>query len=244
MITGDVTSVTPTSATLRGAVTPNGLSTTWWFEYGTSTRYGSKTSNQSAGSGSSARAVAAGVKSLRPRRPITTGSSPRTRAVAVSARDRTFSTVGAPAAQTGAAQSVGPSGAVVTGSLDTRGRPTTWWFEFGTTSSYGTKTAAKSAAATAGAQTRKRAADRAVSGDDLPLSARREERRRHHSRRRRDLHDRRRDAHRRRARGRLRRSHPPLRSRPDRPGRRAGRGLRAGVQRRILPLDRDGARRL
>jgi phosphodiesterase/alkaline phosphatase D-like protein len=152
VLTGDATSVTPTSATLRGAVTANGLSTTWWFEYGTTTRYGSKSSNQSAGSGSSARAVAAGVKSLRAAttyhyRLVAQNSSGR-----IVGADRTFSTVGAPAVQTGAAQSVGPSGAVVTGSLDTRGRPTTWWFEFGTTSGYGTKTAAKSAAATAGAQ--------------------------------------------------------------------------------------------
>jgi hypothetical protein len=152
VITGDVTSVTPTSATLRGAVTPNGLSTTWWFEYGTSTHYGSKSSNQSAGSGSSARAVAAGVKNLRAAttyhyRLVAQNSSGR-----VAGGDRTFSTVGAPLAQTGAAQSVGPDAAVVTGSLDTQGRPTTWWFEVGATTRYGTKTAAKSAAATAGVQ--------------------------------------------------------------------------------------------
>src|SRR4029079_8715201 len=53
--TGDASSITPTAATLHGAVTPNGLSTTWWFEYGTTNAYGSKTSNHSAGSGTSAR---------------------------------------------------------------------------------------------------------------------------------------------------------------------------------------------
>ena len=41
-----------TDATLTGSVDPKGHSTSWYFEYGTSTTYGTKTaSNRSAGSG-------------------------------------------------------------------------------------------------------------------------------------------------------------------------------------------------
>ena len=46
--------------------------------------------------------------------------------------DRSFSTVGPPSVQTQSAQSVGPDVGAVTGSLDTRGRSTTWWFDYGT----------------------------------------------------------------------------------------------------------------
>ena len=49
-ITGPVTSVGPATATATGTVNPNGLATTWYVEYGTSTSYGSKTATVSAGS--------------------------------------------------------------------------------------------------------------------------------------------------------------------------------------------------
>lgn len=150
--TGEATSVAPTTATLNGTVSPNGLSTTWWFEYGLSTGYGSRTSSQNAGSGTSARAVAAAVKSLR----IATTYHYRLVAQNASGKtvgdDRTFTTVGPPVAQTGAAQGVGPDTGVLTGSLDTHGRSTTWWFDYGTTTGYGKSTPARSAGSKAGVQ--------------------------------------------------------------------------------------------
>ena len=42
-ITGPVSAIGGTSATLNGTVNPGGAATDWWFEYGTSTSYGSKT---------------------------------------------------------------------------------------------------------------------------------------------------------------------------------------------------------
>ena len=48
-VTGGASSITSTSATLNGTVNPNGRSTTWYFEYGTSTSYGTKTPAKSAG---------------------------------------------------------------------------------------------------------------------------------------------------------------------------------------------------
>jgi len=150
--TGDATSVTPTAATLHGSVTPNGLSTTWWFEFGTTTSYGSKTSTQSAGSGTNARSVSASVKSLK------VATTYHYRLVAQNSKgttvggDRTFTTVGPPLSQTGAAQNVGTDTALLTGSLDTRGRSTTWWFEYGTSTGYGKSTPTKNAGSKSGIQ--------------------------------------------------------------------------------------------
>jgi glucose/arabinose dehydrogenase len=49
---GPATSVTETGATLPGRVHPLGDPTTWWFEYGTTTAYGSETAHETvAGSG-------------------------------------------------------------------------------------------------------------------------------------------------------------------------------------------------
>ena len=58
--TGQASGVGPTSATLGGSVNPNGRSTSWYIEYGTSTSYGSRTSSRSAGSGTAALAVSVG----------------------------------------------------------------------------------------------------------------------------------------------------------------------------------------
>jgi hypothetical protein len=151
--TAGVSSVTPASATLDGTVTPNGLSTTWWFEYGTSTSYGSRTSSHGAGSGASPRSVSQAIKGLKAAttyhyRLVAQNSSGRT----VGA-DQSFTTVGPPLVQTAAAQSVTADTAVVGGTLDTRGRPTTWWFDYGTSTSYGKSTGAISATATTVATT-------------------------------------------------------------------------------------------
>ena len=62
--TGSATSVTSSSATLNGTVNPNGSSTTYYFQYGTSTSYGSTTTTTSAGSGSSSVSASASLTGL------------------------------------------------------------------------------------------------------------------------------------------------------------------------------------
>jgi len=49
--TNVATNITSTSVQLNGTVNPNGASTTYYFQYGTTTNYGSNTSTQNAGSG-------------------------------------------------------------------------------------------------------------------------------------------------------------------------------------------------
>jgi hypothetical protein len=67
--------------------------------------------------------------------------------------DRLFTTIGAPATTTGAPSAVGPSTAQLVGTLDTFGRATTWWFDYGTTTKYGKSTPHRSAVTRAGVQT-------------------------------------------------------------------------------------------
>jgi hypothetical protein len=56
--------VEPTSGTLMGTLNPGGLSATWYFEYGTTTNYGSKTPNESVGSSTSMLNVSAPLTGL------------------------------------------------------------------------------------------------------------------------------------------------------------------------------------
>ena len=86
--TGPVTAVGSTSATLTGSVNPNGTSTNWYFEYGTSTSYGTKTASKSAGSGTGSSGVSAGITGL------TAGTTYHYRLVATSSAGTTHGSTG------------------------------------------------------------------------------------------------------------------------------------------------------
>ncbi|HEY3189891.1 MAG TPA: hypothetical protein VGJ70_20545, partial [Solirubrobacteraceae bacterium] len=64
--TRGVRDVTSSSATLMAEVDPNGSATRWHFEYGTTSRLGSRTPDQDAGSGTSATRVSTAVSGLAP----------------------------------------------------------------------------------------------------------------------------------------------------------------------------------
>ena len=64
--TGNAQGIEAGAATLTGTVNPNGEATTYYFEYGTTRRYGSRTADTSAGSGRSARRVEVRVEGLAP----------------------------------------------------------------------------------------------------------------------------------------------------------------------------------
>ncbi len=64
--TGTASAVTDTGATVMGNVNPSGLASTAKIEYGTTTAYGSSTSVQSMGSGTSAAALTATLSGLAP----------------------------------------------------------------------------------------------------------------------------------------------------------------------------------
>ena len=143
--TGPVTAVGPTTATVSGSVNPNGTATTWHVEYGTSTSYGSSTSSTNAGSGTSSVAVSAPITGL------TAGTTYHYRMVATNSAgtargsDGVLTTSAAPQVVTGAATNVTTTSATLNGTVNPSSRATTWYFEYGTSTSYGTKTPAKDA---------------------------------------------------------------------------------------------------
>jgi hypothetical protein len=90
--TGSASSVTQNSATLNGTVNPNGQATSYHFEYGTTTGYGTPTSAQNAGSGTSNVSVSANISGLSPGTPyhfrlVATNASGTTQG-----QDQTFTT--------------------------------------------------------------------------------------------------------------------------------------------------------
>jgi len=138
--TGSATSVTSVSATLNGTVNPNGASTTYYFEYGTTESYGSNTVTKSAGSGTGTVSVSAAI----------TGLSYSTvyhyRIVAANSggtsygSDRTFYTAASvlpPTVTTDSAISVTSDSATLNGTVNPNGAITWYHFEYGTTASYG-----------------------------------------------------------------------------------------------------------
>jgi hypothetical protein len=64
--TGDATAIGQTAATLQGSVNPRGAATTYRFDYGKTSGYGSSTTPQSAGSGTSDSSVSARITGLAP----------------------------------------------------------------------------------------------------------------------------------------------------------------------------------
>ena len=64
--TGPATNVTATTATVTGTVSPNQEPTSYYFEYGTTTDYGSRTPTENAGGGNNDRSVSADLTGLSP----------------------------------------------------------------------------------------------------------------------------------------------------------------------------------
>jgi hypothetical protein len=151
VVTDYETDVSLTGATFHGKVDPHGCVTTYHFEYGTTTAYGNATSPTSAGSGTSSVLATAAV----------TGLAPHTvyhfRIVASSATGTTdgsdlmFRTKRVcaprggsrrPAVVTDDATAVLATSARLNGKVDPHGCPTTYQFEYGTTTAYGRLTQA------------------------------------------------------------------------------------------------------
>jgi phosphodiesterase/alkaline phosphatase D-like protein len=139
--TGPVTAVGPTTATVSGSVNPNGTATTWHVEYGTTTSYGTPTAGLSAGSGTASVAVSQTLTGLKP------GTSYHYRIVATSTAgtghgaDGLLTTSAAPQVVTGTATSVTTSSATLNGTVNPSSRATSWYFDYGTSTSYGKQTA-------------------------------------------------------------------------------------------------------
>ncbi len=142
LVTGQASSVTSSSAFLHAALDPNSAVTHYRFEWGLSTGYGSASPLRSTGNGSATVSVQAKAASLLPGtvyhyRVVASNSSG-----AASGADRTFKTKGhaPPGVATGAASQVGLRSATLTGVVDPNGEATTYKFQYGLTSAYGSET--------------------------------------------------------------------------------------------------------
>jgi phosphodiesterase/alkaline phosphatase D-like protein len=140
--TGTPTHVHDTSAVLRGAVDPNGSATTYYFQWGLTTAYGVNSVERSAGHGTKPVSVSATAPGLIP------GTTYHYRIVATNhagvtaGADRTFKTAGNPPPNvaTGPASQVGKNSATLTAVIAPNNQTTTWYFEYGPSTSYGTQT--------------------------------------------------------------------------------------------------------
>jgi len=131
------------SARLNGALNPHGLTTTFHFQYGTTTNYGLTTAPQTQ-TGNTSRPVSANISGL------TASTTYHFRIVASNmagtrmGADRAFTTLtptGLPVVITNPATNITASSAILHGSLDPHGLTTTVRFQYGTTTNYGHTTA-------------------------------------------------------------------------------------------------------
>ncbi len=160
--TGPATAIAQTIAVLNGSVNPAGKATTYRFEYGTTTAYGSSTAPTDAGSGTVARAVSIIVSGLTPAtlyhaRLVASNSDGTS-----NASDISFTTAAPPRPPVVATGPAAVAGTTVTlnGSVNPNARPTTYYFDYGTTTSYGSATPL----ATAGSGTTAQAVSAVVRG--------------------------------------------------------------------------------
>lgn len=143
--TGSASNLAQSSATISGTINPNGTDTQDYFQYGTSTSYGSTTTTYDAGAGTSNEATSANLTGL------TSNTTYHYRQVATSSAgttygtDETFTTTNPPAVTTTAASNANRSSATLNGTVNPQGQATTYYFRYGTTTSYGLQTSPASA---------------------------------------------------------------------------------------------------
>jgi len=141
--------ITNTTATVRGYVltrlcggTGGARYTAYHFEYGTSTAYGNETPTRTTDSSGT---VAETISGLTPNTPyyfrIVASNCGGTK----SGSARTFTTLGAPGATTDSAEDVKVTGARVCATINPGGASTTYKFQYGPTTSYGSETSSNNA---------------------------------------------------------------------------------------------------
>jgi hypothetical protein len=140
--TGPRSHLSDTAAELTGTINPNGSATAYYFEWGLTTAYGVTSPEHSAGDGTKSVSVHTTASDLIP------GTVYHYRLVAANGSgsaagaDRTFKTAGnpPPGVSTGPASQVGKNSATLTAVVSPNKQPTTYFFQYGTSTSYGSQT--------------------------------------------------------------------------------------------------------
>jgi len=134
-------SITATTATLQANINPHGFDTTYHFEYGPTTSYGSSlpVPDTDIGSGFGDQSVSQSISGLQ------LSTTYHFRVVATSSQgtvdgpDQTFTTEPAALIDGQSVGGVQVTGATLTAQINPLGLDTTYHFEYGTTTSYGTE---------------------------------------------------------------------------------------------------------
>jgi hypothetical protein len=129
-----------TSASLNGTILPNGLDTTWWFQWGLTTNYdNTNSSGVVSGSNTSPVSVSTGVYGLAASTTYHFQLFGSNTDGTVSGGDLTFTTTSGaspPALVTLAATSISSNSAVLNGTIDANGSQAVAHFEYGVDTSY------------------------------------------------------------------------------------------------------------
>lgn len=140
--TGAASSLSQTAATLTGSFDPNGVATTYYFEYGTTTAYYlGRTPTQESSSATPVQASAE-LSGLQPNTTyhyrLVVDNSASDGGGTAAGPDMQFATLPLLASvTTGPAQSVSQTAATLTGTIDAKGMAATYWLEYGPTADYG-----------------------------------------------------------------------------------------------------------
>jgi uncharacterized delta-60 repeat protein len=149
--TGASSAITDVSATVFGQVDPNGAATSYHFDFGTTTAYGSSTPSVSAGSGTAAVGVSATLTGLSPGTTYHYRIEATDSAGTTTGTDASFTTArsgpptAAPTVTTGGASPITEVSAGVRGQVDSNGLATTYQADYGRTTAYGSSTPAATA---------------------------------------------------------------------------------------------------
>ncbi len=126
-----------TETELYGGVNPNGEEATYYFEYGTTEAYGSRTTEASAGAGTKEVEISALIVGLSPTTTYHFRLVAKDGHGTFYSEDHEFVTGGAPPVETGEATEVGAFGATLSGAVGPDRGETQYYFEYGTTEAYG-----------------------------------------------------------------------------------------------------------
>ena len=155
--------ISPNSATVTGSAELQGVTGSYYFEYGPSTTYGNSTPVGTLGASVLGQAVNANISGLSPNTTYHYRLAVTNNDATEYSADETFTTyTTAPAVSTGQATSVGQNTATLGGSLDPQGADTTYWFQYGTTPYY--STSAPAPGADAGSENGFQSITQAISG--------------------------------------------------------------------------------
>ncbi len=139
--TGPVQDITPDSATLTGSLTPNGVDAHYYFESGTSTEYGSQSPEppSDAGLGSEPVAAKTELKALTPNTTYHYRLVSVNEFGATQGEDAKFTTSGPPRITNEPASGIGHETGTIRAKIDPDEYVTTYRFEYGETTTYGTE---------------------------------------------------------------------------------------------------------